>query len=128
MSNYAGHVHVSTPAKPPQHTTRSWPPGLAQVSRRSPTHISPPSLGLPLLFLYLPSCDRWAKLEASVKGGVVVYIILLPRSIAGGDAVNEKVAIGRPAKIAPLKPPKEIDTQTCPQCAMKQIQIDRLKA
>ena len=32
----------------------------------------------------------------------------------------------KPAKIAPVKPPKEIHTKTSPRCAMQLISIDRL--
>jgi hypothetical protein len=50
---------------------------------------------------------------------------LLPQSVRTADSIDEKVAKGRPAKIAPLKPPKEIQSKTCPRCAMQQILNDR---
>jgi hypothetical protein len=47
-----------------------------------------------------------------------------------GSRINEKGAqsASSPAKIVPLKPPKEIQSKTCPRCAMQQILNDRLKA
>jgi hypothetical protein len=41
-----------------------------------------------------------------------------------GKRINEK-SLRRPAKIAPLKPPKEIQFKTCPRCAMQQILNDQ---
>jgi len=49
---------------------------------------------------------------------------LLPQCIAPGNRINEKAPKGRPAKIAPLKPPKEIQSKTCPRYAMQQILND----
>jgi hypothetical protein len=47
-----------------------------------------------------------------------------------GSRINEKGAqsASSPAKIVPLKPPKEIQSKTCPRCAMQQILNDRLTA
>jgi hypothetical protein len=39
-----------------------------------------------------------------------------------------KSAISRPAKIVPLKPPKEIHNNPIPPCAMETRPLDRLKA
>jgi hypothetical protein len=48
--------------------------------------------------------------------------------LAQANRINEKHSIctlqRRPAKIAPLKPPKEIQSKTCPRCAMQQILDD----
>jgi hypothetical protein len=48
--------------------------------------------------------------------------------LAQADRINEKHSIcilqRSPAKIAPLKPPKEIQSKTCPRCAMQQILDD----
>jgi hypothetical protein len=45
---------------------------------------------------------------------------LLPQPNAQGTGINEKKSrSGRPAKIAPLKPPKEIHDNTTPRCAME---------
>jgi hypothetical protein len=42
--------------------------------------------------------------------------------------VSMKIANGRPAKIIPLKPPKEIHNNPIPPCAMETRPLDRLKA
>jgi hypothetical protein len=59
----------------------------------------------------------------------VFFFFFFNRS-PSGSRINEKkrAETGSPAKIVPLKPPKEIHNDPIPPCAMETRPLDRLKA